>query len=218
MTTRRNPTPDLFAEHLPDPVDAAIGGRRAPGRPPGRRAAGAAPEAKRKAGFYLSDELLGASTPASTSSSSPAPPWTTSRPCSRRPWPLPWKTWTGARTAESCDRSWPGPHEPGLCQRADGDRTIEELPERVHSPHVNYVTPSGLRQLRGRVGDLLARRERLAGAVSAENKKQLLSIDRDLRYYEERIRRAILIDPTDQPKDEVRFGRWSMWKPLKGGA
>jgi transcription elongation GreA/GreB family factor len=88
----------------------------------------------------------------------------------------------------------------------DGDRTIEELPERVHSPHVNYVTPSGLRQLRGRVGDLLARRERLAGAVSAENKKQLLSIDRDLRYYEERIRRAILIDPTDQPKDEVRFG------------
>ena len=88
----------------------------------------------------------------------------------------------------------------------DGDRTIEELPERVHSPHVNYVTPSGLRQLRGRVGDLLAHRERLAGAVSAENKKQLLSIDRDLRYYEERIRRAILIDPTDQPKDEVRFG------------
>jgi hypothetical protein len=59
MTTRRNPTPDLFAEHLPDPVDAAIGGRGAPGRPPGRRAAGAAPEAKRKAGFYLSDELLG---------------------------------------------------------------------------------------------------------------------------------------------------------------
>ena len=59
MTTRRNPTPDLFAEHLPDPVDAAIGGRRAPGRPQGRRAAGTTPEAKRKAGFYLSDELLG---------------------------------------------------------------------------------------------------------------------------------------------------------------
>ena len=61
MTTRRNQTPDLFAEHLPDPVDAAIGGRRPPGhrRPQGRRAAGAAPEAKRKAGFYLSDDLLG---------------------------------------------------------------------------------------------------------------------------------------------------------------
>jgi transcription elongation GreA/GreB family factor len=88
----------------------------------------------------------------------------------------------------------------------DGDRAIEELPERVHSPHVNYVTPAGLRQLQGRVGELLARRERLAGAVSAENKKRLLPIDRDLRYYEERIRRAVLIDPADQPKDEVRFG------------
>lgn len=88
----------------------------------------------------------------------------------------------------------------------DGDQAIEELPERVHSPHVNYVTPAGLRQLQGRVGDLLARRERLAGAANAGDKKQLLSIDRDLRYYEERIRRAVLIDPADQPKDEVRFG------------
>ena len=88
----------------------------------------------------------------------------------------------------------------------DGDQVVEELPERVHSPHVNYVTPAGLRQLQGRVGDLRARRERLAGAADAGDKKRLLSIDRDLRYYEERIRRAVLIDPADQPKDEVRFG------------
>lgn len=54
MTTRRNQTPDLFADHLPDPVAAATGGRR----PQERRAAGTAPEAKRKAGFYLSDETL----------------------------------------------------------------------------------------------------------------------------------------------------------------
>jgi len=61
MTTRRNRTPDLFAELLPDPVDAATGERRPPEprRPQGRRAAGAAPEAKRKAGFYLSDDILG---------------------------------------------------------------------------------------------------------------------------------------------------------------
>jgi hypothetical protein len=25
----------------------------------------------------------------------------------------------------------------------DGDQVIDELPERVHSPHVNYVTPVG---------------------------------------------------------------------------
>ncbi len=61
MPTRRNQTPDLFADHLPDPVDAAIPrrGTPRPPRPLGRRPAGTAPEVKRKAGFYLSDELLG---------------------------------------------------------------------------------------------------------------------------------------------------------------
>jgi transcription elongation GreA/GreB family factor len=88
----------------------------------------------------------------------------------------------------------------------DGDQVSEELPERVHSPHVNYVTPAGLRQLQEQVDGLLARRKSLAGAVSAEDKKQRRHIDRDLRYYEEQIRRAVLIDLAGQPKDEVHFG------------
>jgi len=88
----------------------------------------------------------------------------------------------------------------------DGDQVIDELPERVHSPHVNYVTPVGLRQLQKNVEGILARRKSLAGVTSAENKKQLMHIDRDLRYYEERIRRAVLIDPADRPQDEVHFG------------
>ncbi len=88
----------------------------------------------------------------------------------------------------------------------DGDQFIEELPERVHSPHVNYVTPNGLRQLKERLEDLLARRKALAGPVSAENKKPLLHIDRDLRYCDERIRRAVLVDPAGQPDNEVHFG------------
>lgn len=60
MTTRRSQTPDLFAEHLPDPVEAATGGRQDPGRPHarGRRAVGPEQETKRKAGFYLSGETL----------------------------------------------------------------------------------------------------------------------------------------------------------------
>jgi hypothetical protein len=60
MPTRRHQMPDLFDEHLPDPMEAATG-RRQPGegpRPAGRKAPGAVPEAKRKAGFYLPDELL----------------------------------------------------------------------------------------------------------------------------------------------------------------
>ena len=59
MPTRRHQMPDLFDDHLPDPVEAATG-RRQPAeglRPPGRTAP-TMPEAKRKAGFYLPDELL----------------------------------------------------------------------------------------------------------------------------------------------------------------
>ena len=88
----------------------------------------------------------------------------------------------------------------------DGDQVIDELPERVHSLHINYVTPVGLRQLQENVEGILARRKSLAGVTSAENKKRLMHIGRDLRYFEERIRRAVLIDPADQPKDEVHFG------------
>ena len=62
MPTRRNQTPDLFVDHLPDPAETAMGRRRTPAprrHPSGRRSAESAPEFKRKAGFYLSDELLG---------------------------------------------------------------------------------------------------------------------------------------------------------------
>jgi transcription elongation GreA/GreB family factor len=88
----------------------------------------------------------------------------------------------------------------------DGDQVVSALPDRVQSPHVNYVTPAGLRQLQERLDGILASRKCFIGAVSAENKKQLMLIDRDLRYFEERIRRAVLIAPADQPKDEVHFG------------
>jgi transcription elongation GreA/GreB family factor len=88
----------------------------------------------------------------------------------------------------------------------DGDQVLDPIPERVHSPHVNYVTPAGLRQLQERVDGILAERKALSASASAELKKQLMYLDRDLRYYEERIRRAVLIDPADRPADEVHFG------------
>lgn len=49
MATKRHHLPDLFEDHAPDPVEVATGSRRP----------GAGSEPKRKAGFYLSDELLG---------------------------------------------------------------------------------------------------------------------------------------------------------------
>jgi len=49
MATKRHHLPDLFDDRGPDPVEAATG----------RRGPRAAAEPKRKAGFYLPDELLG---------------------------------------------------------------------------------------------------------------------------------------------------------------
>jgi transcription elongation GreA/GreB family factor len=46
----------------------------------------------------------------------------------------------------------------------------------------------------------------VGGSVSAENRRQLMLIDRDLRCYEERIRRAVLINPAEKTRDEVHIG------------
>ena len=35
---------------------------------------------------------------------------------------------------------------------------------------------------------------------------RLLEVKRDLRYFQGRVERAILVDPSGQPKDEVHFG------------
>jgi transcription elongation GreA/GreB family factor len=88
----------------------------------------------------------------------------------------------------------------------DGDAEPPDPPERVHSPHPNYVTAAGLRQLHARLAELLAERAPLAGCGDPEDRRRLRRVDRDLRYVEERIRRAILVSPGDRPEGEVGFG------------
>lgn len=56
MTKQRAKPPDLFEDDGPDPVDAACGPRGT--LPPAAKRPGAAADLKRKAGFYLPDELL----------------------------------------------------------------------------------------------------------------------------------------------------------------
>jgi transcription elongation GreA/GreB family factor len=88
----------------------------------------------------------------------------------------------------------------------DGDQIIETIPERRQSPHVNYVTPGGLRALERQVRELAEARRALAASESTADSKPLRLIDRDLRYYAERISRAVVVDPLTQPVDEVGFG------------
>jgi transcription elongation GreA/GreB family factor len=82
-----------------------------------------------------------------------------------------------------------------------------ELPERPQSPHPNYLTPQGLAALERRLADLLAERSALSDSAEAMSQEAALRrIDRNARYVGMRIDRAVLVNPDEQPRDEVAFG------------
>ena len=91
----------------------------------------------------------------------------------------------------------------------DGDVPEERLPDRQISDHPNYVTPSGLRQLEQRVGELEEQRLHLLAAAEDEGSlaaAQLAYVDRDLRYFTKRQETAIVVKPAGQPRRMVKFG------------
>lgn len=78
----------------------------------------------------------------------------------------------------------------------------EELPELQISPHRNFVTPAGLRQIEGSVERL---REFLSRARAADDRAAIARIQRDLRYWVERLRTAEVVTPP-AANGAVRFG------------
>lgn len=81
---------------------------------------------------------------------------------------------------------------------------LDDLPQ---SPHPNYVTPAGLADLQAR---LRARWDDLSALKGAgddlDNKLPVAMAERDIRFLEERINRAVLVDPSQQPAGVVAFG------------
>jgi transcription elongation factor GreB len=88
----------------------------------------------------------------------------------------------------------------------DGDQAELDPPERPQSPHTNYVTPQGFEHLQRRVRELGAEREALQGRDDLYSQQQLKYLERDLRYYAERVKRAVVVEPETQPDDRVHFG------------
>lgn len=88
------------------------------------------------------------------------------------------------------------------------NETPDELPERPQSPHPNYVTPSGLVALQAHVQALQEQRRQLLEHPDDDllSKETLKQVERDLRYFQGRLDRAILVDLSAQPADEVGFG------------
>ena len=89
----------------------------------------------------------------------------------------------------------------------DANTSGEELPERPQSPHPNYVTPAGLAKLQAQLAELQAQRqEQMAHPEGILAEEHLKPLERDIRYFQERIERAIVIDLAAQPRDKVAFG------------
>jgi transcription elongation GreA/GreB family factor len=78
----------------------------------------------------------------------------------------------------------------------------QELPELQVSPHRNLVTPSGLQRIETTVGRLQAA---LSEARAEADRAQIARIQRDLRYWSERLRTAEVIS-APASADVVRFG------------
>jgi transcription elongation GreA/GreB family factor len=76
------------------------------------------------------------------------------------------------------------------------------LPELRVSPHRNLVTPAGLKQIEATVERL---QSALSGARAAEDRTAIARIQRDLRYWTERLRTAEVVAPTSAT-GKVRFG------------
>ena len=91
-------------------------------------------------------------------------------------------------------------------KEGDDELSAGELPERPLSDHPNYVSPRGLDLLQARLKALRAERDQLAAEDEAMAKQKLLEVKRDIRYYKAQVERAQLVEPKNQPRDEVHFG------------
>jgi transcription elongation GreA/GreB family factor len=87
-------------------------------------------------------------------------------------------------------------------RESDQDASAESLPERIVSPHPNFVTPQGLKQIDEQIRVLDAERQ---AARSGSDPSQLARVARDLRYWSQRRATARVIEPAAQP-ETVRFG------------
>jgi transcription elongation factor GreB len=91
--------------------------------------------------------------------------------------------------------------------KEDDAGTPEEKVDLPVSEHPNFVTPAGLQMLKDKVAEYEAERAKLkehGEELAAQS--HLPRVEQEVRYWEERLRTAILVDPAKQPRDKVAFG------------
>ncbi|MDN3725409.1 GreA/GreB family elongation factor [Aequorivita sp. SDUM287046] len=95
----------------------------------------------------------------------------------------------------------------GFVKEGDQEET-PIIPPRAALPEqaINYVTPNGWEQLQAERAALEHERDTLPTTHEQQRRIELAVLNGKLDLLKERIASARIIDPTTQPKDEVRFG------------
>ncbi|WP_299757724.1 GreA/GreB family elongation factor [uncultured Pontibacter sp.] len=95
------------------------------------------------------------------------------------------------------------------------------IPPRAALPPgvANYVTPGGLEKLREEMAELEAERSKAEAnhEDEANRTRQLTILNSRISALNNRLASAKIIDPANQPSDEVRFGATVTLLTLKGG-
>ena len=80
-----------------------------------------------------------------------------------------------------------------------------DVPERPISSEKNYVTPNGLMELEKKISNLEDERTKSSLNTDSINKQKKMQLERDLRYFINRLESAILVNPQEQDKNKVLF-------------
>lgn len=107
----------------------------------------------------------------------------------------------------------------GFVKEGDQEET-PIIPPRAALPDsaINYVTPLGMELLKTEKEELEAERAALTTTDEAERRKELAVINGKLDLLNERIASARILNPKEQPQDEVRFGATVTYKALATNA
>lgn len=106
----------------------------------------------------------------------------------------------------------------GFVKESDQEE-LPIIPPRSPLPdgETNYVTPAGLTALETERDGLEAEKNSLPTDNEDERRRSVTVIEGKLALLQERIVSARVLDPTQQPQDEVRFGATVTLKQLETG-
>lgn len=90
------------------------------------------------------------------------------------------------------------------------------IPPRAALPDgaINYVTPFGMERLMDEKATLEKEITELSTTDETERRRELAVLNGKLDLLQERIASARVLDPTQQPKDEIRFGATVTYRML----